>query len=142
MFKKIEPQSVKEASLGNNPDFYQSMANNALKDRLGSGTTYSGFMKIVGQKEFTITVGAESTVTTTTSHGVSSSIPFVFLYLKVAGYYTRVGFRTTTQSDPLSKISGIGNAVIDNRNYSFSITNFALTEQVYYLKALIFEVNN
>lgn len=142
MITKIEPQSINETGLNQVPDYYQSMANNPLKDRLGSKTTYSGYMKVVGQKEFIVTVPATGTITTTTAHNILSSIPFVFLYLKVTDYYTRVGFRTSKQSDPLSEISGIGNAVIDDKNYSFSITNFGASDRVYYLKALIFEINN
>ena len=141
MFKIIEPESLKNEGLDKKPPYYQSMANNPLQDRLGSKTTYSGFLKIVGSQDLTVTVPVGQTMPTTSPHGVISSIPFVFLYLKVAGYYTRVGFRTGSQTDPNAVISGIGNAVIDDKNFSFSITNFSAVDEVFYLRAIIFEIN-
>jgi hypothetical protein len=142
MIKEIEPESFASSSNNQRPRFYQSMGGNALQDRLGSKNTYSGFMKVVGEQNMAVTVLAGETTTTTLAHGVKTSIPFVFLYLKTNGYFTRVGFRTAEQTITNWIISGIGNAVIDSKNFSFSITNFDSVDKVYDLKAIIFEVTN
>lgn len=141
MITKIEPQSVNEAGLNQVPDYYQSMANNALKDRLGSKTTYSGYLKVVGQQDFSVTVLATETKVTTSPHGISSSIPFVFLYVKSGGYYSRLGFADSDGSG--IKYEGMTNATVDSKNFSFTIENYSdVNDKVYLIKALIFEVNN
>ena len=135
MMTQIEPETITESGSGQKPSYYQSMAGNALQDRLGSKTTYSGYMKVVNQLDITVTGTDGSQVTTEILHGVSSSIPFVFLYLKKDGYYTRMGFSDNTGN---GRVEGYSNASIDDKYLSFTISNSQ--DQVYLVRAIIFEV--
>lgn len=136
----IEPETILEADLDIKPDFYRAISGTALAGRLGSKSTYSGYMKVVGQQDFTVSVDAGTTLVTTSAHKVASSIPFVFLYLKNEGYYTRIGFRSMGDSTVNSLSSEVDNVIVDSQNLSFSISNLDSVAQVYVLKALIFEV--
>lgn len=140
MITKIDALSVQNSNLNTTPPFYESMANNPLKDRLGSKTTYSGYLKVVGEQNFSILVAGGSSVVTVSPHGISSSIPFVFLYIKSGDYYSRLGFADTDEFG--AKWEGMTNATVDDKNFSFTIENYAMAEKTYLIKALIFEVNN
>jgi len=134
----IEPETIAISRKNKKPVFYQSMAGNALQDRLGSKNTYSGFMKIVQVQDLTIYAPSGRITTTVTAHRVVGSIPFVFLYLKKAGFYNRAGF-----VDNSGFVTAIFNPVVDDKNYTVYIYNEdPVNDQTLNFRAVIFEVTN